>query len=85
MCSSDLLAIDPSGTGRPSAVDAAYQSASAAPIPVVAGLQPIAESARPGDRAAIFYAAAFGVVLIALMAGWTVAMRSRRRSSAWGR
>jgi hypothetical protein len=74
------LAVDPTGAGRPSAIEAGYESPSVAPSPIAAGLQPAAPSSGPGrgDRNAAIFAAAFGLLLVALMMGWTIAVRSRR-------
>jgi hypothetical protein len=72
------LAVDPTGAGRPSAIEAGYQSPSLPPAPVVAGLQPTAPSGPHGNRDALAYGAGLALLLVALLVGWTIAMRPRR-------
>lgn len=70
------LAIDPSGAGKPSAIEAGYDTA--APKPVVAGVEPIGSPVTPGNPHAFAYAALFALVLVAGLGGWVALMWSRR-------
>lgn len=74
------LAIDPSGNGHPSAIEAGYLTPSTAPAAIGAGFDPLAATTSPAaNRWAFAYAALFAVVLAAALCGWTVALRRTRR------
>jgi len=75
------LAIDPTGAGRPSAIEAGYEAPSLPPAPVLAGLQPAATSSNHGNRDALAYGAGLALLLVALLVGWTIAMRPRHAST----
>jgi Uncharacterized protein conserved in bacteria (DUF2330) len=73
------LAIDPTGAGRPSAIEAGYEAPAAPPHAAVAGFQPVAApSTSRGGGVAALYAAAFALFLVLLLVGWTFASGSRR-------
>jgi hypothetical protein len=74
------LAIDPSGSGHPSAIEAGYLTPSTAPAAIGAGFNPLPATTSPAtNRWAFAYAALFAVVLAAALCGWTLALRRTRR------
>ncbi|MGH9124154.1 MAG: DUF2330 domain-containing protein [Acidimicrobiales bacterium] len=87
------LAINPTGTGVPSAVEAGYLTPGTAPgRGVAAGLQPVTNpgGARPlsgvtghggvlDGTAALAVAAVFALLLVGLFAGWTALAAKRNR------
>jgi hypothetical protein len=76
------LAIDPTGGGHPSAIEAGFETPNTAPAPTAVALQPVQTIARTGNRDAFVYVAAFSLLLVGLLAGWTVAMRSQRATQS---
>jgi hypothetical protein len=72
------LAIDPSGAGHPSVVQAGFETAATAPTPTLVALHPISVPGRPASRWAFALAAVFAVLLVAVLAGWTLSFWARR-------
>jgi hypothetical protein len=72
------LAIDPSGAGRPSAVQAGFELAAAAPTPTIVGLDPLSKAVKPGNPAAFALSATLALLIVVMLGGWTLRLRSRR-------
>ena len=72
------LAIDTTGAGRPSAVQAGFKTPDTAPAPTKVALRPITVPGTHGTHWAIVWAAAFALLMVALLVGWTIAMWARR-------
>lgn len=75
------LAIDPSGGGRPSVVQAGYASFRAAPQAQVPGLIPVATPGRGGPATVTVINGVAGALILSSLAGWTVLAVRRRRSA----
>jgi Uncharacterized protein conserved in bacteria (DUF2330) len=72
------LAIDTSGAGHPSAIQAGFQRADTSPPRTLVPLAPLGGPTRDVNPVAIVLAASGAVILFALLAGWGLARSSRR-------
>jgi hypothetical protein len=82
------LAIDTTGAGRPSAVQAGFETPNTAPAPTRVALRPVIVPTRPASRWALLLSAGFAVLLVALLVFWTCALgawRGHRPSGPTGR
>jgi hypothetical protein len=76
------LAIDVSGAGHPSVIQAGFQTADTAPAPKIVAFDPVTEALPPGNRAALLLGAGFALLLIGGLGGWTIFHWSRRPASS---
>jgi hypothetical protein len=72
------LAIDTSGAGHPSTIQAGFETAATAPPPTRVALQPVTLSGQPGSRWALVLSIAFGLLLAALLVFGTLWVWVRR-------
>ncbi|MDQ6618070.1 MAG: DUF2330 domain-containing protein [Actinomycetota bacterium] len=77
------LAIDTTGAAQPSAFQAGFERPGQVPTPTPVALDPIATPHRPINPVFFLFAAAFSVLLVALLVAWVASLRARRSGGAY--
>jgi hypothetical protein len=73
------LAIDTSAAGRPSAIQAGFETPNTAPSPTVVALDPVATTSGRANPAALVLAGIFALFLVVFLGAWTLGLWAGRR------